>query len=131
VIGVDSNVLLRHLLQDDDVQSPLASRFFASRSPEDPAFLSQLVLAEVIWTLERAQRLAPEEVRRVMRDLLSSADVVVENSIGVRRAVRDAEQCDAGLADAIIAHAAIDAGCDGIVTFDRRALDLPGMLPLG
>ena len=50
---------------------------------------------------------------------------------GIRRALRDAEDANVDLADAIIAHAAIDAGCDGIVTFDKAAQRLPGMLPVG
>jgi predicted nucleic-acid-binding protein len=131
VIGVDSNVLLRHILQDDAQQSAVASRFFAQRSQTDPAFISRLVLAETIWTLARSHRYDASAQCGVVRALLSSADVVVEKSETLRRTLADAEEARTGVADAIIAHTAIDAGCDGVVTFDKRAQRLPGMLPVG
>ncbi len=55
----------------------------------------------------------------------------MQDRVAVRRALWDAEDESADIADAIIAHSAIDAGCDGVVTFDKRALRLPGMLPVG
>jgi predicted nucleic-acid-binding protein len=130
VIGVDTNVLLRHLLQDDPVQSPIASRFLEERTPEDPAFIGGVVIAELVWTLGTSYRVARADCHRIVRALLASGDLVVEGSVSVRRALWDAEEANADLADAIIAHRAIDAGCDGTVTFDRRAQRLPGMLPV-
>ena len=131
MIAVDTNVLLRHLLDDDRVQSPLAHEFFSRRSPQDPAFIGRLVLAETVWTLVRHERVDRSRVSTVIRSLLAAADVHVEDHPAVWRALQDAEDAGADIADALIAHAAIDAGCDGVVTFDRRALELPGMLPVG
>jgi predicted nucleic-acid-binding protein len=131
MIGVDTNVLLRHLVHDDPRQSALALRFFEARTPDDPAFIAQLALAETVWSLSQTYRVPAAQLRRIVRSLLSSSDVVFENSIGIRRALRDAEDANVDLADAIIAHAAIDAGCDGVVTFDKAAQRLPGMLPVG
>lgn len=131
MIGVDSNVLLRHILQDDDKQSSVASRFFEDRSHSDPAYISRLVLAETLWTLARTHGFTVSAQSGVIRALLSSSDVVIEKSETLRRAVLDAEEANTGIADAIIAHTAIDAGCDGVVTFDKRAQRLPGMLPVG
>jgi predicted nucleic-acid-binding protein len=131
MIAVDTNVLLRHLLQDDPEQSPAASRFFALRTPDDPAFVSTAALLELIWTLRSRYGYPQAAVSSVVWSLLRSRDVQVQDSAGVRRAVWDAADESADLADAIIAHAAIDAGCDSTVTFDRRAQRLPGMLPVG
>jgi predicted nucleic-acid-binding protein len=128
VIGVDTNVLLRHLLQDDPTQSPKASDFLAERTPGDPIYISRLVLAETIWMLTRSYGRRLPELAGIIRALLASDDVVIEAAPSVRRAVQDAEDGNGDLADAIIAHAAIDAGCDGVVTFDKRAQRLPGML---
>jgi predicted nucleic-acid-binding protein len=130
VIGVDTNVLLRHILQDDAAQGPAASRFFAERTQHDPAYVSTPVLLELVWTLRHTYRVPAADVAVVLRSLTRSPDVVVQNPAAVRRAVQDADAENADLADAIIAHAAIDAGCDGIVTFDQRAQRLPGMLPV-
>jgi predicted nucleic-acid-binding protein len=130
VIGVDTNVLVRHLVGDDSDQADAASRFLAQRTAEDPVFVSVPVLVELIWTLRTRYRQPADRVLDVVESLLASADVVVESAAAVRRAVLDALESSADLADAIIAHRAIDAGCDGIVTFDRRARRLPGMLPV-
>lgn len=131
MIGVDTNVILRHLLQDDPKQSPAASRFFSERGPDDPAFVSIAVLLELIWTLRSSYRVPRADVSRILRSFTQSQDIVLQDSVIVRRAVRDADDEAADVADAIIAHTAIDAGCDGVATFDRRAQRLPGMLPLG
>jgi len=130
MIGVDTNILLRHVLQDDPVQSASASRFLATREADDPAFVSTGVLLEFIWTLRSRYRFAQSDVSQVVSSLLQSHDVVVQEAAGVRRALWDARDENADIADAIFAHTAIDAGCDGVVTFDRRAQRLPGMLPL-
>ena len=130
MIGVDSSVLLRHLLDDDAQQKPLVDRFFAGRSADDPAFVSLVTLAETVWVLGRLRRLDPSAIRSIVSAILVSQDIVVEQSAAVRRALLDSEEAGTGIADALIAHAAIEAGCDGTVTFDRRAQRLPGMLPV-
>jgi predicted nucleic-acid-binding protein len=130
MIGVDSNVLLRHILQDDAIQAAAAARFLEDRGPSDPAFVSRVVLVETLWVLERTHRIDAAHRSRIVRALLASRDVLLEGAASIRRALEDAEESNADLADAIIAHTAIDAGCDGAVTFDRRAQRLPGMLPV-
>jgi predicted nucleic-acid-binding protein len=130
MIGVDTNVLLRHLMRDDPRQTPVASRFFAARGPGDPAYVSTAVLLELIWTLRRTYRVSRADVSRIVWTLSRSRDIVLQDPVLARRALWDAEDEQADIADAIIAHAAIDAGCDGAVTFDRRAQRLPGMLPV-
>ncbi len=130
MIGVDTNVLLRHILQDDPAQSGSASQFFAARGPADPSFVSTPVLLELVWTLRR-YGYSENDVAGIAWSLAGSRDIVVQDAAGVRRAVWDARDEGADLADAIIAYTAIDAGCDGVVTFDRRAQRLPGMLPVG
>lgn len=130
MIGVDSNVLLRHLVRDDPQQTRMVARFFAARGPGDPAYVSIAVLLEVIWTLRRTYRLPQADVARIVMTLTRSPEIVMQSPVAVRRALWDAHDEQADIADAIIAHAAIEAECDGVVTFDRRAQRLPGMLPV-
>jgi predicted nucleic-acid-binding protein len=131
MIGVDSNVLLRHFVRDDPQQTPVVARFFAARGPGDPAYVSIAVLLEVIWTLRRTYRLPQVDVARVVWTLTRSPEIVLQSHVAIRRALWDAEDQQGDIADAIIAHIAIDAGCDGVVTFDKQAQRLPGMLPVG
>ncbi|MEO5535660.1 MAG: type II toxin-antitoxin system VapC family toxin [Pseudolysinimonas sp.] len=127
MIGVDSNVLLRHLLDDDATQSRQAAAFFSARSAKDPAFLSVVVLVETVWTLSRRDKVPMSRVVAIVSAFLSAEEIVVQAPDVVRRALRDAAEHGTDLADAIIAHLAIDADCEYTVTFDRRASELPGM----
>lgn len=128
MIGVDTNVLVRFLLRDDPVQSPQAAEFFAQRSVADPAFVSLVTMIETVWNIRRD--LTPGQLAATIGRLLISEQVVVQAPDVVSRALRDATDVGADLADAVIAHLGIDADCDFTVTFDRRAAALPGMLAL-
>lgn len=127
MIGVDTNVLLRYLLDDDSRQSPAAAAFFEARSEEDPAFLSLIAIVEVVWTLRGRERMSSDRVAGVLRSLLSAREIVVQAPDVVRRAVRDSEEHGTDIADAVIAGLGIDANCDHTVTFDTKAGALPGM----
>ena len=68
---------------------------------------------------------------RILETLLRARDISIQSAASLRRALADAADANTDLADAIIAHTAIDAGCDWTVTFDRKAQRLPGMMPIG
>jgi predicted nucleic-acid-binding protein len=130
MIGVDTNVLIRHLVKDDPQNAERARRFLDQRSPDDPAFISTTVVIEIIYVLRRKYGVGRAEIIRILETLLRSRDISIQSAASLRRALADAEEANTDLADAIIAHTAIDAGCDGTVTLDRRAQRLPGMLPV-
>lgn len=125
MIGIDANVLIRDAVQDDPVQSPIATRFLRGLSEEDPGFVSIVALIETTWTLRRSYKIEPAMITLFVQRLLKSREIVVQASGVVRRALNDAGGAD--LADALIAHLAIDADCDFTVTFDSRAAELSGM----
>lgn len=131
MIGLDTNVLVRHLVGDDRRQAEAAHRFFSHRSSDDPAFISTAVIVETIGVLAYSYRMQRTDIARLVRSLLSTREVIFEAPAALHRALHDADDANVELVDAIIAHAAIDAGCDGTVTFDHRAQRLPGMLPVG
>lgn len=130
MIGVDTNVLVRHLTADDPEQSPRASAFFAERSADDPAAISIVTLVETVSVLMRGYGVPQGRVHAIVRALCGSRDVVVHHEAAVIRALRDADDAGCELADALIAHLGNDGGADGTVTFDKQAAALPGMLYL-
>ena len=87
---------------------------------ETPGFIGLLVLVETVWVLQRLYRASAEEIRETVADLLSSRDIVVENRDVVTRALARQNSC--GLADAIIAASAFNAGCDKVISFDHGAV---------
>jgi predicted nucleic-acid-binding protein len=132
VIGLDTNVVIRFLAQDDDLQSPLATRFFSRLSRERPGFVSSVVLAEISWVLARSYKASRNDIAKAVEGLLRSAELVVENADAAYRAlaVYRASQ-SAEFADALIAQTADLAGADETVTFDQNAAASLGMRLLG
>jgi predicted nucleic-acid-binding protein len=120
MIGIDTNVLLRLLTADDAAQHQAAVKFFKQRSSESPAFVSAVTLAETVWVLNKSYQFTHEEIRSALSQILDSDDFVVE----ARESLEFLRQEGANpmhLGDFLIAHLCTKAGCDRVVTFDRRA----------
>jgi predicted nucleic-acid-binding protein len=128
LIGVDTNVLARLFVTDNAQQHAAARRFFAERSADDPAFVSALVQAELVWLLERTMRFPIERIVDVLQGILSSADFVVEHSDLLEEALHSWTGNTLDLADYLIAGIARRAGCEVTATFDKAAARrVPGM----
>ena len=123
MIGLDTNVLVRYLTQDDPDQAARATRIVEQELTEEtPGFIGLVVLVETVWVLQRLYRASAEEIRETVTDLLGSRDIVVENRDVVTRALAHSRQSSCGFADAIIAASAFNAGCDKVISFDRGAV---------
>jgi predicted nucleic-acid-binding protein len=123
MIGLDTNVLVRYLTQDEPRQAALATRIVEEQlTAESPGFIGIIVLVETVWVLQRRYRASEDEIRETIEHLLGSLTLCVENRDVVIRAlsVCGAQQC--GFADALIAASAASGGCERTVTFDRRAV---------
>jgi len=128
VIGLDTNVVVRYLAQDDDVQSAVATRFLAKLTKDQPGFISAVVLAEISWVLSRRYRLGRNDIARTIRDLLETAELVIENSEVAYRALGVyLTSASVEFADVLIAETAALAGASETVTFDRNAAKEAGM----
>ncbi len=77
MIGVDTNLLVRYLAQDDTTQSPLASQIIDGFTPEAPGYISQVVLVETVWILTRSYRMSREAVASVIETLLRAREIVL------------------------------------------------------
>jgi predicted nucleic-acid-binding protein len=126
--GLDTNVVIRFLVQDDDVQSPIATRAFSRLTKDRPGFISAVVLAEISWVLARAYKAPREDIARVLEGLLRSAELIVENAEAAYRALGVyMASSTADFADALIAETASLAGAGETLTFDRNAAKEAGM----
>lgn len=128
MIGLDTNVIVRVLVRDTPAQSKLAIDVLASRTPEDPAFVSAIVLVELVWVLRRNFGYSSDAVYAAIQSLFESANVVVERAETIADAVQLAFEGGADIADCIIAAIATEAGATKTVTFDKTAPKrIPGM----
>jgi predicted nucleic-acid-binding protein len=122
VIGLDSNVLVRYVAQDEPRQAARATRLLESElTVEMPGFVSLVALAETTWVLESIYRADRPTLVRVVRGLLSASNIRVQDSEAVALAADDVESKTADFADALVARVARAHGCEHTVTFDRRA----------
>ena len=130
MIGVDTNVLLRLLVVDDKRQNAIAKAFFAQRSPQDPAFIGAVVLAETVWILRRRLGYTGNTVENVVRGLLESPELVVEDGLRLEQELAEASELRTDIADFLVAWAAERAGCRKTVTFDVRFAKAVGSVEL-
>ena len=128
MIGLDTNVIVRYLAQDDKVQSPIATRLMERLTAENPGFVGSVVLAEITWVMVRAYKKPREDLANIVEALLRSAELVIENAEAAYRALsiyRASKSID--YADALIAETAALAGARETVTFDAKAAADGGM----
>lgn len=126
MIGLDTNILVRYLTQDDPVQSPRATDLIERRLSEDnPGFISVVAMTETVWVLERAYGFADPDIAAVIERLLQAAVLVVENEAEVFTAMTALQEERGSFADALIGALDDKAGCSVTFTFDQRAARLP------
>lgn len=129
--GLDTNVLVRYLAQDDDVQSLRATRLIEHElSDREPGFISLLVLVETCWVLKRLYAATGTELRATVRDLLDARQFTIGQRAVVAGALVRLPDGSGDIADALIAECAFEAGCTRVFTFDKVALRV-GMDLLG
>jgi predicted nucleic-acid-binding protein len=127
MIGLDTNVLVRYLAQDDPIQSPIATELIERRlSQEEPGFVCVVVVAEIAWVLERAYRLPDQEIAAAIEGLLQTDVLTVENEQEVFTAMVALKEGRGSLADALIGALGAKAGCSRTLSFDQRAQRLEG-----
>ena len=128
MIGLDTNVLIRHLTQDDPAQAARASTLIERRcSVEEPGYINRVVICEIVWVLERAYRYERTVIAACLETLLRTADLRIENERAVWTALtRYQEGCD--FADALIAETNTMAGVAETATFDRKACAIRGFV---
>lgn len=130
MIGLDTNVLVRYLVQDEPAQSARATRLIEHElSDREPGYIGLVVLVETCWVLKRLYAATPAELREIVRDLLDTRQLVVERRAVVAAALARLGDGAGDIADALVVEGASEAGCTRTVTFDKAAVKL-GMVVL-
>lgn len=131
MIGLDTNVLVRLLMQDDSHQAKLAETLMASLTESEPGYICREVMIELVWVLERAYDLRRDIVTIALNSLLETRELRIDAADFVAIATDRYSKGGPGFADQMIALTGLAAGCAATVTFDRKASALPGMQLLG
>ncbi len=126
--GLDTNILVRLLVNDDENQRTVALEFAAGLGRDYSAFVSLLTVVELDWALRSRLGFRRQDTVRAVELLLRSRGVVFEHHALVVKALRLVADENADLADALIAARALEEGCIAVKTFDKKAAArVPGM----
>jgi predicted nucleic-acid-binding protein len=127
MIGLDTNILVRYLAQDDLVQSPIATDIMEFRLTEDsPGFVSVVAMVETVWVLDRAYGVPDREIAAALERMLQADTLVIEHEQQVFTATMALKAGSGSFADALIGALGDRAGCTHTLTFDKACLKLPG-----
>ena len=130
MIGLDTNVLVRYIAQDDPAQSPQATRLIESLTAEEPGFVSIVAAIELVWVLTGCYAAGREHIFAVLETLLQTREIMVEQTDTVWKALRKYKEGKADFADCLIERAGAAAGCAHTASFDRAAIRDCGMRPI-
>ncbi len=127
MIGLDTNVLVRYIMQDDARQSAKATALIESLDTDRPGFVTLVSIIELYWVLTSCYHLTNEQVKQALEALLRTRQIVVDRSDQVLRALRVFDAGKADFADCLIERTAASAGCKNTMTFDVKAAKHAGM----
>ena len=126
--ALDTNVIVRYLVGDNDEHAGAARALLDGLTPGDPGFICREVVVEVAWVLERSYRFPRTRVAEALMDSTASDSLVVEKSDDVASAAHRCRQGDAGFSDLMILTAAERAGATPLHPFDRRLVRMQGAI---
>ena len=130
MIGLDTNVIVRYITQDDSKQAAKANKLIEkSLSARKPGYITLVTLVEIVWVLDSCYEQPKESILNVIYALLTTRQIVVERADSVYIAMKRYRSGKADFSDAVISVVAENDGCDSIVTFDKKAVSI-GMVLL-
>jgi predicted nucleic-acid-binding protein len=122
MIGLDTNVILRYIAQDDPEQSPSATEIIEQRLTEqEPGFVSLVAILEIVWVLKSLFNRSRQEIANDIELLLAADTLEVQNEQEVYLAVVSLRNGIGTFEDALIGSLGAWRGCSATLTFDEDA----------
>ena len=124
--ALDTNVLVRYLVQDEPRQAALATQFIEAQcTTERPCFVGQIVLCELAWVLESNYQQNRDEISSIIEQLLQVGQLEVMEAEVAWRALADYKNSNVDFPDHLLARINEHKGCSTTVTFDKKAAKQP------
>ncbi len=127
MIAVDTNVIVRSLINDDVAQTAAANRLLESLTTQNPGFVCREVVIELVWVLERVYKLTRATIGGAILELIASNDLIVENDQAMTLAAYRYMQGGVDFADLMILAAADHRRATPLYTFDRKFTQFEGV----
>jgi predicted nucleic-acid-binding protein len=128
LIGIDTNILIRLLARDDEMQFEKSVALVQQAQADGPLFINPLVMTEIVWVLERRFGLPRQQARKQVHDLVDSVEFTVPERIETTMWRDWFSHVHADFFDVVIAATNAESGCSHTFTFDKNAAKaVPGM----
>jgi predicted nucleic-acid-binding protein len=126
VTGLDTNIILRYLLQDDPKQTKLVNQIVDHQlNEQNPGFINLATVLEIVWVLRSLFKRDPSEIALHIESLLAVDSFEVQNEQQVFEAAFALKRGVGEFEDALIGALNAWAGCSRTWTFDQKATRLP------
>ena len=119
--AIDTNVLVRYIMQDDEKQAALATQLIESCDEKQPAMINHLVLCETLWVLTYTYKYNRKELAPLLKQILSTENFEIPQSSLIWKAIYDYENGNADFSDYLIGQTNLKLGAEGTWTFDKKA----------
>ena len=127
MIGLDTNVLVRYIMQDDPKQSPKATLIIESLDGVASGYVTLVSIVELVWVLSVSFELTRFQVAQALDGIIRTKQFKIESADQVIRALRVFKVGKSDFADCLIERSADSAGCEKTITFDVNASKHAGM----
>ncbi|MCC8368509.1 MAG: type II toxin-antitoxin system VapC family toxin [Rickettsia endosymbiont of Oxypoda opaca] len=125
MIGIDTNVLVRYLTQDDEKQATIVNKVISQYENQTQSiFINNIVICELIWVLERGYKYSKKEITDAVRAILSTTEFVFEQPETLWLSLSDYEKYNADFSDILLGKINKMYGCISTITFDNKAITL-------
>lgn len=122
MIGIDTNVLVRYITQDDEAQASLATDYIENYcSTGNKIFINHIVICESVWVLKKCYNLSKQRVINVIEHILKISQFSIENPQIIWQALSDYKKAPADFADYVVSRTNKFYNCDETITFDQKA----------
>jgi predicted nucleic-acid-binding protein len=125
--AVDTNVLVRYYVRDDNEQFEKALALFQQATIQNPVYINHVVLTEWVWVLTRAYKIRKKLIVTELEIMLDSKEIELEDKETLRKAIQEFEQSSADFSDCLISAKNQGSSKDPTFTFDKEASKLKGM----
>lgn len=126
MIAIDTNVLVRYLVNDEPERAAAARDLLSAASRQEPVFLCREVVVETVWVLKRAYRFSRARIAEVLMELVAVDGLIFEAEDDVAEAAAAYRRGGAGFSDLMILAAARRNDAQPLFTFDQQLAALDG-----
>ncbi len=127
MIGLDTNVLVGYIAQDDEKQTKQAAALIDSLSDKKPGFVTLISIIELTWVMQSCYKASKTKIVAILQELLHTREIIIENADIVLEALHVYSQSNADFSDCLIERSAHYAHCVCTMTFDSKAAKTAGM----